>query len=410
VTVQEWSAVREDVEIPLGGYWSTPFAKWQGPFARLHSMRFAAHVAKHEFARRSIDPRAFDRAVLGITIPQWRSFWGAPWLMSMVGAENVSGPTIVQACQTGPRSLVAAILDIGAGAATTALVVTCDRTSNGAFVSYPGDSSRGGVPKTEAWVVENFMEVPDLGYPVVQTAENVAARWQISRSEQDEIALRRYEQYDDATADNRAFHRRFMTLPFAVPDPTFQRVSEVINGDIGVAETSRATVETLAPVMAGGTVTHATQTHPADGAASIIVAEAGRARDMASDPRLRIRVVSFGEARAEPGFMPVAPVAASRVALDRAGLPLAAIDAVKSHNPFIVNDIVFARETGFPVERMNNFGSSLVFGHPQGPTGTRLIIELIEELVLRGGGYGLYHGCAAGDAGFAVVVEVRDRP
>jgi len=81
-----------------------------------------------------------------------------------------------------------------------------------------------------------------------------------------------------------------------------------------------------------------------------------------------------------------------------------------SHNPFIVNDIVFACETGFPVERMNNFGSSLVFGHPQGPTGTRLIIELIEVLIVRGGGFGLYHGCAAGDAGFAVVIEMDDRP
>jgi acetyl-CoA acetyltransferase len=85
------------------------------------------------------------------------------------------------------------------------------------------------------------------------------------------------------------------------------------------------------------------------------------------------------------------------------------LTAVKSHNPFIVNDIVFARETGFPVERMNSFGSSLVFGHPQGPTGTRLIIELIEELIVRGGGFGLYHGCAAGDAGFAIVIEVDDR-
>jgi acetyl-CoA acetyltransferase len=75
-----------------------------------------------------------------------------------------------------------------------------------------------------------------------------------------------------------------------------------------------------------------------------------------------------------------------------------------------VNDIVFARETGFPVEKMNNFGSSLIFGHPQGPTGTRLIIELIEELVIRGGGCGLYHGCAAGDVGFAVVIEVGHRP
>jgi acetyl-CoA acetyltransferase len=69
------------------------------------------------------------------------------------------------------------------------------------------------------------------------------------------------------------------------------------------------------------------------------------------------RIRAFGEARAEPRFMPYAPVLAARMALDRAGLSIGDIDAVKSHNPFVVNDIVFARETGFSVERMNNFGS-----------------------------------------------------
>lgn len=108
--------------------------------------------------------------------------------------------------------------------------------------------------------------------------------------------------------------------------------------------------------------------------------------------------------------MPAAPIPAARIALERAGVALSEIAAVKSHNPFVVNDIVFARETGYPVAKMNNFGSSLVFGHPQGPTGMRLIIELIEELVGRGGGIGLYHGCAAGDAAFAVVIEVDGRP
>ncbi len=64
------------------------------------------------------------------------------------------------------------------------------------------------------------------------------------------------------------------------------------------------------------------------------------------------------------------------------------------------------RETGFPIERMNNYGCSLVWGHPQGPTGLRAIIELIEELAMRGGGVGLFHGCAAGDTAMAVVLEV----
>jgi len=402
--------VLDHVEIPYGAYWSTPFAKWQGPFAGLHSIRFAAHVARAELARRNIAPAAFDHAVLGVTIPQWRGFWGAQWLMSMVGNAAVAGPTVVQACQTGPRSVFAAAMEIGAGLATTSLVVTCDRMSNGAFVTYPGDGGWGGLPQTESWTVDNFLAAPDLGHAVVQTAENVARRWQISREEQHDVVLMRYGQYQDALADNSAFQRRYMTLPFEVPDPKFTRSTAIVEGDVGVTQTSRAAIDRLMPATEGGTVTYASQTHPADGNAAVIVTTADRARDLATDPAIRVRIRGFGQARAEPAMMPAAPVPAARRALEQAGLDLGDIAAVKSHNPFVVNDIVFARETGFAVERMNNFGSSLVFGHPQGPTGTRLLIELIEELALKGGGRGLYHGCAAGDAGVAMVVEVDDRP
>ena len=83
--------------------------------------------------------------------------------------------------------------------------------------------------------------------------------------------------------------------------------------------------------------------------------------------------------------------------------------AIKTHNPFAVNDIVFARATGFPWELMNNYGCSLIWGHPQGPTGLRSTMELIEELVLRGGGVGLFTGCAAGDSGMALVLRVSGR-
>jgi len=82
------------------------------------------------------------------------------------------------------------------------------------------------------------------------------------------------------------------------------------------------------------------------------------------------------------------------------------LDAVNTHNPFAINDIYFANSTGFDVEAMNNYGCSLIWGHPQGPTGLRSVIELIEELVQRGGGRGLFVGCAAGDTAMAVVVSV----
>jgi acetyl-CoA acetyltransferase len=106
--------------------------------------------------------------------------------------------------------------------------------------------------------------------------------------------------------------------------------------------------------------------------------------------------------------MPYAPVPASKAALEAAGIGIRDLAAVKTHNPFIVNDIVFCRETGYDAQKMNNNGCSLVWGHPQAPTGLRAIIELIEELVDIGGGWGLFNGCAAGDSAMAVVVRVSD--
>jgi acetyl-CoA acetyltransferase len=105
--------------------------------------------------------------------------------------------------------------------------------------------------------------------------------------------------------------------------------------------------------------------------------------------------------------MPAAPIDAARRALAATGLAIGQIDAIKSHNPFVVNDIAFCRAFGIETGRLNNYGCSLVWGHPQGPTGLRVIIELIEELVLRGGGTGLFHGCAAGDTAMAAVIDVR---
>ena len=82
------------------------------------------------------------------------------------------------------------------------------------------------------------------------------------------------------------------------------------------------------------------------------------------------------------------------------------VAAIKTHNPFTVNDLYFAKEMGVDPDTINNYGSPLVFGHPQGPTAGRCVMELIEELALKGGGYGLFTGCAAGDTGSALVVKV----
>lgn len=119
-----------------------------------------------------------------------------------------------------------------------------------------------------------------------------------------------------------------------------------------------------------------------------------------------MRIVAWGEGRVEKGFMPKAVVPAARAALARAGITAADCKAIKTHNPFAVNDLYFCRELGVAHEAVNDYGSPLVYGHPQGPTGLRIVMEIIEELALKGGGYGLFSGCAAGDSGMAIVLKV----
>jgi acetyl-CoA acetyltransferase len=395
-------------EIPYGAYWSTPFARWQGSFAGLHSVEFAAHVARRELARRNIDPKFFDYGALGFSVPQRHSFYGLPWLTGLIGAEGVGGPTLMQACATGVRTVLAAAQEIQVGMATTALVVNADRTSNGPHLYYPNPRGPGGTGTAEDWVMDNFGCDPLGGHSMLATAENVVKKHGFSTGEQHEVVLRREQQYGDALADGAAFLRRFMTLPFEVPAPGFKKTAGTLQGDEGVSQSTVEGLAKLKPVLPGGTVTYGAQTHPADGNAAIILATRERARELSTNPKIAVRLRGFGQARAALAHMPEATVPAAQRALAQAGRGIGQIAAIKTHNPFAVNDLLFAKANGLDWRTMNNFGCSLVWGHPQAPMGTRAIIELIEELALRGGGWGLFTGCAAGDTAMALVLEVCD--
>ncbi len=392
-------------EIPWGCWWSTPFARWQGPLSNLHSLRFAAHVAQSALAARGIDPATFDFGVLGTTVPQKGAFYGLPWVAGLLGAPQLAGPTIQQACATSARCLDVAAGEVRTGRADAALVLAADRVSNGPLLSYPAPDAAGGAPETENWVLDNFARDPWADVAMVETAENVARRWAFPREQQDDLVLMRAHAYAGARA--AGFHARFMDLPFAVPDSRFRKTVTTLDGDWGVQPIDEAKLRALKPVIVGGTISHGGQTHPADGSAGLIVASPDRARQLRRQPQT-VRILGTGQARVEKAFMPAAPVPASRAALGEAGLRIGDIDLVTSHNPFAVNDLVFAAETGFPLDRMNRHGCSLVWGHPQGPTGLRALIELLEGLAERGGGRGLFQGCAAGDTAMAIVVQVDD--
>ena len=394
--------------IPYGQYWSTPFAKWQGSLSHLNSLRLAANVGKQALEAKNFPMERIDLGILGITNPQHGSFYGLPWVTGMMGLESVAGPTVQQACATSARALQMAAAEVAGGSATCSLLITADRCSNGPIVYYPDPTAPGGSGITERWVLDNFAHDPHAKNAMIDTAENVAAKFGIGTAEQHEVALARYAQYQQALADDRAFQRRYM-VDVSITDAGFRRQTGTLSADEGIFGTTAEGLAKLKTVKPNGTVTFGSQTHPADGNAGMIVTTREIAQEVSRDSNIEVELLGFGQARVEKGHMPMAVAPAAMTALKNAGLSIKDVDAVKTHNPFAVNDIAFARETGFPLHKMNNYGSSLIWGHPQGPTGLRSVIELIEELAMRGGGIGVFSGCAAGDSGMAVVLRVAGR-
>jgi acetyl-CoA acetyltransferase len=378
----------ENVCIPLDAAWSSPFVRWQGPAAELSSLDVAEQVTRRGLNRCG---REVDELVLGFTVPQRQSFYGAPTLAARLGLGEVSGPMIMQACATS----VACVHAAAASGDGVRLVVVTDRTSNGPHVVYPSSGAPGGTPASENWVVESFACDPNTGEGMLATAERVASQGGFSKAEIDVVTARRWAQYEDALAGDRAFQRRWMVSITAGS----KRKPVEIDGDWGIRPAPLEALEALDAVEKGGVVSYGSQTHPADGCAGLILTH--RRPDGPS-----ARILASGFARVARGEMPKAPVPAAATALHDAGLDLPAIDIIKTHNPFAVNDLWFARETGADLEAMNPFGSSLIYGHPQAPTGARGLIELMWALHDRGGGRGLFTGCAAGDTGAALVVEV----
>jgi acetyl-CoA acetyltransferase family protein len=389
--------------IPVGYAWSTPFARWQGPLAQLNSHDMAVDVTGRALQERGLQPAEITEWVLGSTVPQPTAFYGVTLITRRLGAGGYAGPWISRACATSAACIEHAGAQVELGAHELALAVLTDRTSNGPLMLYASQVQPGGAPVSEHWTLDPMNLDPTTGQSMTRTAENTARDGGFTRQEVDDVVLLRYEQYRSALAEDRRVQQRYF-VPVRIPG---RKGDSWLDEDFGVYPTTVEGLAKLSPVVPDGVVTYGSQTYPADGAAGILVTTLGRARQLANGKGVA-RVLSTGFARAEPAYMPKAPVLAAQAALADAGVDLRDVDLVSTHNPFAVNDLWFSRQTGFPLERMNPYGCSLIYGHPQGPTGARAVAELIEALHARGGGVGLFTGCAAGDAAGAVVVRVED--
>jgi acetyl-CoA acetyltransferase len=389
--------------IPYKGYFSSPFARWQGSMANENSIVLAAETAKRWLAEKNWDPKIFDYLFLGITVHQSHGFYGGPWAAALMGAAGIPGLLLSQACSTSTVCLYQAGVGVETGLYQTPFCLMTDRCSNGPHTIWPNPMGPGAQVISEDWLMDNFNRDPWAGEAMIKTAENVAKEAGITREQCDAVTLRRYEQYKEALADDRAFQKRYM---YPVMLTLSKKKTIMFDADEGIMESTAEGLAALRPVLPDGVHTFGAQTHPADGHCAVTVTTREKAKELSADPEVEIQVVSYGYARTKPAYMAAAVYPAVQMALDNAGITAHDVKAVKTHNPFAANDIYLAGKIGIDVNVMNNYGCSLIYGHPQGPTVGRLIIEGIEEVVMAGGGYLLFGGCAAGDTAAAMVLKV----
>jgi acetyl-CoA acetyltransferase len=372
--------------------------------ANEHAIVLGADTAKRWLAEKNMDPNLFDYVYLGITVHQLQGFYGGPWAAALIGAVAVPGLMVSQACSTSTVAIYSAAMGVESGLFSAPFCLMVDRCSNGPHAVWPNPMGPGGQVISENWLMDNFNKDPWAGQAMIKTAENVAKEAGITRKECDEVTLHRYQQYQGALANDREFQKRYM---YPVMIKVSKKQTIMFDADEGVMETTAEGLAGLRPVLPDGVLTFGSQTHPADGNCAVIVASREKAKALSADPSVEIQVVSYGYARVKPAFMAAAVYPAAQMALDNAKITVKDVAAIKTHNPFAANDIFLAAKLGIDVMgSMNNYGSSLIFGHPQGPTAGRLIIEGIEEVVMKGGGYLLFAGCAAGDTAAAMVLKI----
>jgi acetyl-CoA acetyltransferase len=394
--------------IPYNGYYSTPFCRWQGSLANENPIELGAKTARRWFLeKKKIDPAVVDYLYYGWSIAHKYQFYSHNWAAGMLtdNKKNVPGLMISQACTTSTTILALLAKDIELGAYEAGFGLMSDRASNGPHTIWPNPTGPGGEVIHENWLMENFNSDPNVKPPtkMVGTAENVAKMEGFTKEQSDAVVLRRYEQYQMSLANDREFQKRYM---FPAEVKAGKKGTKLVELDEGATPTTAEGLAKLGPAEKGGIHSFGAQTFPADGNVGFLVTNRNKAKELSADKNIEIQIISYGYSRVNPGFMASAPVPAAEMALKIAGLKITDMKAIKSHNPFTTNDLNFAKKFNIDVMKMNNYGSSLIYGHPQSPTAGRIIAEMLEEMVLIGGGYCLWAGCAAGDTGASMIFKV----
>ena len=387
--------------IPYGTWGSSYFPAWQtSALAEVNIGQFAGEAMNRIMGLRKVPTRMLDYLVIGSTIPWHWKFWTAPLVASCMDL-RIPGFHLEQACATGLQAVMAGGTEVEFGDNDVVGVLTFDRTSDSPAGIFP---ERRAHRRTESIsdVWDNFGFDPATGKAMIACAGIAARKYKCDRREVDELAYHRYDQYFRAKESGILDK---VLVPFDILNIQGRRLGR-IDSDMGVR---KLTLEGLNSMPELDTcVTPGTQTHASDGMATLLVTTKEKVAEISPRPEIDIEFIAKSELRTLPSLMPEAPSLVVQKLLKKTGLSMSDMKVVKNHNPFAVNDVIFAKVLEYDWHNMNNTGCPLVWGHPQGPTLTRALIEAFEETVGLGGGYVLLFGCAAGDVAIAAIFKVSD--
>jgi 3-oxoadipyl-CoA thiolase len=386
----------------------TPFGRYAGALSGVRPDDLAAHTIRSLAARLpSVDWSAVDDVVLGCANQAGEDNRNVARMAALLGGlpEHVSGTTVNRLCGSGLDAVAYAARSIKAGEADLVIAGGVESMSRAPFVmpkaTKPFARTAEIYDTTIGWRFVNPLMRAGWGTDSMpETAENVAAAYEVSREAQDEFALRSQERAAKA--------RSRLALEIAPIEVPAGRRGEtaLVESDEPPRETSLARLAALpTPFREGGTVTAGNSSPVNDGAAALLVASETAVRRYGLTPLAR--VVGAASAGVPPRVMGVGPVPATRRLLDRYGLGIGDLDVVELNEAFAAQAVAVLRELGLPEdsEHVNPNGGAIALGHPLGASGARLALTAALELGQRGSRYALCTMCIGVGQGIALLLD-----
>jgi acetyl-CoA C-acetyltransferase len=378
----------------------TPVGSFNGALASLPAHDLGKIAIQAAIARAGVQAADVDEVVMGQVL-QAGAGQGPARQASVNAGVPVESPawSVNQLCGSGLRAVALAAQQIAAGDADIVVAGGQESMSQSPHAqNLRGGQKMGDLAFVDTMIKDGLWDAFH-GYHMGQTAENIAARWQITREDQDRFAVASQNKAEAAQKSGRfADEIAPVTIKGRKGDTVVDQDEFIRHG---------VTYESIAGLrpafLKDGTVTAANASGLNDGAAALVLMTADEAKKRGLTPLARI--ASWAHAGVDPEIMGTGPIPATRKALEKAGWKVADLDLVESNEAFAAQSLSVVRELGLDPAKVNVNGGAIAIGHPIGASGARILTTLLHEMKRQGAGKGLATLCVGGGMGVAMCVE-----